>query len=456
MTEFIHKQIEGKKVCLLGFGAEGQSSYRTIRRLFPQQFLTISDLDEQIVHHPLLSGDPNVEVITGENYLQELNHFDLILRSPGISFSLLKDIETERLSSQTELFIKAFRMQIIGITGTKGKSTTSSLVHHIILQHTPNTLLVGNIGVPPFEKLGRVDDDTIIVYELSSHQLENLCVSPHVALLLNIFEEHLDHYKSFHHYQLAKYNIAKYQEENDYFIFNADDKNIQFLIEEYIPQGKFLPYSFSADLDNGCMLSDYDILFKRHEKTLYTYDTTAEKNLKGDHNLMNIMAAICACKTFGIPDQAIDQGIAGFFPLEHRIEHVGKFGGVDFYNDSIATIPEATIAAIKSINNVETIILGGLDRGVDYLALMDFLVNSGVNNLIFLGEAGNRMMQLLSHWEHHGKNIFKADNLEDAVRWAKKQTAPEKVCLLSPAAASYDAFKNFAERGTAFKQYVKQ
>jgi UDP-N-acetylmuramoylalanine--D-glutamate ligase len=456
MTENIQKQIEGKRICLLGFGAEGQSSYRTIRGFFPEQSITIADMDDKVASNQLLTNDPNVKIITGENYLQGLNEFDLIFKSPGISFSVLNEVDRERITSQTEMYIKSFRAQIIGITGTKGKSTTSSLIHHIILQHTPNTLLVGNIGVPPFETLAQIDNNTIIVCELSSHQLENLCVSPHIAILLNVFEEHLDHYGSFHDYQLAKFNIAKYQGEDDYFIFNADDKRIQQLIDEYIPRGIFLPYSFSAELDNGCMLEEYDILFNKNDKTLYRYDSTSEKHLKGDHNLMNIMAAICACKTVDISNETIDNGIAGFIPLEHRIEYVGNFGGIDFYNDSIATIPEASIAAIRSVNHVSTLILGGLDRGVDYTDFIDFLVNSNVSNLVFMGKAGERMMEMLVKSDHHGKKIFMATNLKEAVEWAKKQTAPEKACLLSPAAASYDSFKNFAERGIAFKQFVKQ
>jgi UDP-N-acetylmuramoyl-L-alanine---L-glutamate ligase len=352
------------------------------------------------------------------------------------------------------LFIRAYRRQIIGITGTKGKSTTSSLVHHIVLQHNANSLLLGNIGVPFFEKIDHINDETIIVCEMSSHQLENLRVSPHISVLLNLFEEHLDHYPSYHDYQLAKYNIAKYQDQDDYFIFNADDARIRQLIDEFIPRGRFLPFSFTIEPGSGCYLSDYDLLYKKNDKKLYRFDTTISKHLKGDHNMANIMAAVCACQVVGMPDEAISSGIRSFIPLEHRVEYAGRFHGIDFYNDSIATIPEAVIAAVKTVNHVDTLILGGFDRGVDYAFLTAFLKDSAVRNLVFMGNAGERMMGLLDAEPGHSKNLFFASDLKEAVEWAKKNTAPEKACLLSPAAASYDAFRNFAERGTAFKLYA--
>jgi UDP-N-acetylmuramoyl-L-alanine---L-glutamate ligase len=455
MNEFLKSVVFQKKVCILGFGAEGQSCFETLRKYFPDQQFTIADKNSIFLSHPLLNNSENVLFIVGEDYLKNLDEFDLIIKTPGIPYNQLSHIDPEKITSQTELFIRMFRDKIIGITGTKGKSTTSSLIYHILHQQTKNVVLVGNIGVPPFEMLERIDQNTHIVYELSSHQLEQTRVSPHIAILLNLFEEHLDHYTSFADYQLAKFNITRFQYEKDFFIYHFDDQRIRILLDEVNSPAVRLPFSLQQDLQKGCKVYNQQMVFNSDTINTLMIPIDTPFKLKGEHNLLNIMAAISASTLCGISEEIIKKGIPSFVPLEHRLEFVGTFDKVDFYNDSIATIPEASMAAIKAIGNVDTVILGGYDRGVDYTGFVEFLILSDVKNLIFMGAAGLRMMEQLQKNASHVKKIFFVKDLKEAVGTAKKQTAPEKACLLSPAAASYDMFSNFAERGKAFKNLVE-
>ncbi len=456
MLNKLKEKIENKKTLILGFGREGLSSYKLIRSLLPNQMLTIADQNENL-NTSVLKGDPNINFILGNKYLDTLNDYDLILKTPGISLKDLKySLPDNKLSSQTEIFLELFSKQIIGITGTKGKSTTSSLIFHIIKQYTDNVIIVGNIGQPPFNMLNSINHSTFIVYELSSHQLEKISFAPHISILLNLYQEHLDHYNSFYDYQLAKFNITKYQNKNDYFIYNADDLLITNLISQFNLNRNYLQFSLTKQVENGTFIRNNIINFTYQNTLSESYNLENKRKLKGTHNLLNIMAAINACKILDIPDISITNGINSFDTLPHRIEFVGKFNNINYYNDSIATIPEATIQAIKTLNCVDTLILGGFDRGISYNSLMQFLCDSEITNLIFIGKAGERMNNIINNLAHEGKRIFLVAKFEDAVLIAKKNTKAGRICLLSPAAASYDQFKNFEERGNKFKELVSQ
>jgi UDP-N-acetylmuramoylalanine--D-glutamate ligase len=457
VNKALNKIIKGKKILILGFGKEGQSTYITLRKYFPEQDYTISDTDISVKNNELIKDDKHLKFVLGEHYLDCLNDFDLIIKSPGISLkNLIHPISLNKITSQSDIFINLFYSQIIGITGTKGKSTTSCLIYHIIHLFTDNSVLVGNIGIPPFEKISYINKDTKIVYELSSHQLEYISSSPHISVLLNLFHEHLDYYKSFNDYQLAKFNITKYQNKNDYLIYNADDKLIEKQINKFGFKKKYFKYSLKNKVKQGCYIDKNSIKFcfnDKKEKNIY--DLGEKRFLKGEHNIMNIMAAINVCKITGIPDHIIIKGVSNFKGLEHRIEYVGKYNNIYFYNDSIATIPEATTEAIKTLKKVDTIILGGYDRGIDYTDLIKFISKSSVRNLIFIDKAGKRMLNELGQYKNKNQRYFYVYNLEDAVKTAKKNTKENFICLLSPAAASYGMFKNFEQRGKIYKKLVK-
>jgi UDP-N-acetylmuramoylalanine--D-glutamate ligase len=453
MIEFLRQWCKDKSICILGFGLEGQSTYSLLRKAFPEKVLGIADQREEIGLLPLISGDDKLNISTGESYLGQLQNFQLIFRSPGVPIRSVQSIQGPVFVTQTELFIERYRDQIIGITGTKGKSTTSSLIYSIALQDSKNAILVGNIGIPPFDLWERIDEKTRIVYELSSHQLDGIRISPKVAVILNFFEEHLDHYESKETYFQAKLNICRYQQSGDTCIYNADDAVLTGSLKGMNLPGK--PYPFSLNAVRGSLA-----VYEDHQLKLQTasghkaIEVLGEWKLKGKHNLNNILAASAAALAAGIDQEAIERGILLFEPLPHRLELIGIAGDVRYYNDSISTIPEAAMAAVEAIPDVETIILGGYDRGIAYDVFAQFLASSAIKNFIFMGKAGERIMSLMKELPISGKKLLSAPDMDTAVTLAKKETAPGKACLLSPAAASYDSFKNFAERGDAFRKCV--
>lgn len=457
MTEALKAQFENKSLALLGFGREGQSTYKLLRKAFPTKTLIIIDENDAIRTHAMLQGDSNVQFITGKGCMQEIDRFDVALKSPGIpSNTLPRGLKKVYISSQTDLFLQYYGRQVIGVTGTKGKSTTASLVYHVLKNAGKNTLLVGNIGIPPFDCIPEIKPDTVIVMELSSHQLEYVSHAPHIGILLNIFQEHLDHYYTYEDYQLAKFNIGKYQDAADYFIYNSDNPTLTKLVAD---SGKLphqaIAFSLSEGNASGLHIHNKSIEFQLNNQAISLYDFTEGQPLKGHHNLYNIMAASAAAFLAGVLPGQIQTAVQSFNGLEHRIEAVGTFAGIEWYNDSIATIPEATIEAVKTLVNVDTLILGGFDRGIDYGVLYPFLVQSGIRNLIFVGEAGLRMKNELVQFGSHSLHMYFATDFQNVVRMAREVTKPGKICLLSPAAASYDMFKNFEERGNVYKKNVR-
>jgi len=345
---------------------------------------------------------------------------------------------------------------VAGITGTKGKSTTSSLLHHIIRTYTSDTLLAGNIGVPLFDLVDKITPATRIICELSSHQLEYITRAPAISILLNLFQEHLDHYASFRHYQLAKFQIALKQRFNDAFIYDGSDDNILKLLEELrLPGSKFPVYTGEFPGD-GAGISGNHLVLRNKGAERILLSTEHGCKLAGTHNLRNIISAASAAGMMNIPSAAIAEGVATFTPLEHRIEYAGNFSGKVFYNDSISTIPEAVMAAVATLNNVDTLILGGYDRGIDYTGLAEFICKSRIKNIILTGPAGERISGLLRQFKNCSPSTFFISEFELAVEKAVAVTPAGGVCLLSPAASSYDRFKNFEERGRFFKELVSR
>jgi UDP-N-acetylmuramoylalanine--D-glutamate ligase len=458
MTELIKTLFEHKNLALLGFGREGRSSYNLIRKVFPLKTITIIDENEEIRNDAILKNDSEIQFITGESCMQMIDDFDVAIKSPGIpSNTLPKELKRVYLTSQTDIFLQCYGQQAIGITGTKGKSTTSSLVFHILQSAGIKTLLVGNIGIPPFDCIGEIVPDTKIVMELSSHQLEYISHAPHIAVFLNLFQEHLDHYYTYEEYQSAKFNIGKYQNVTDFFIYNADNKTLLQLLERSgKPVQNMLAFSLEAEALAAIRINKQWVELHNNNAVKRLYDTSQGQPLKGHHNLYNIMAAAAACYLIGASNENISSGIRSFKGLEHRIELVGNFNNIIWYNDSIATIPEATIEAVRTLQIVDTLILGGFDRGIEYNVLYPFLNTCGISNIIFVGKAGFRMMNEFNDYGIEHINIYTADNYDQVVTLACEITRNGKICLLSPAAASYDMFDNFEERGNTYKKNVRE
>ena len=443
MISLLDKYIREKKVLILGFGREGKSSFRFIKKHFPEIDISIADKNQNLDKSEFKEIiDKNLYL--GEKYLDAIQHFDVIIKSPGINIEALHEKYKHKLwLSQTSLFLEQYHQQIIGTTGTKGKSTTSSLIHHILKTAGAKSILVGNIGQPPFDLIDQIDTETHIVFELSANQLEFVNFAPHIGILLNLFPEHLDYFGTCDKYFDAKINIVKFQEVQDILIYDAGNENIVELLKTISVNSKLLSFQ---ENDDGNIISSYDDLLKGI--------SMSNQRLRGRHNNKNISAAALACLEAGISIENVIKGVETFLPLEHRLEFVGNFCGIDFYNDSISTIPESTIEAVKTVKNIHTLILGGFDRGIDYRSLLNFLSESNIERLIFTGPAGKRMMSDFGGLKKRKQQILFIEHFDDLTNLLQK-TEKGKACVLSPAASSYDQFKDFEERGRAYKKLAE-
>jgi UDP-N-acetylmuramoylalanine--D-glutamate ligase len=450
MKDLLAKYIKDKKILILGFGREGRSTFRLIKKYFPGQEIAVADSN---MHLNIGSDIRNglMSLYLGADYQKHLQEFDVIFKSPGVVLEQGMGEElSEKILTQTSLFLERYAGQTIGVTGTKGKSTTASLIRNIFETAGMKSVLVGNIGVPPFDLTGEIDDETTIAFELSAHQLQRISHAPHIAVLLNIFTEHLDYFSSFEAYRRAKLNIARFQTGKDYFIYALEDAaKYRLLLEDF--SGKKLPFSVAHSSGAEAFYHKGKFVFGFANGV--TVDA-GQTQLRGKHNLQNILAAATACLLKGVPPATVQKGMATFVPLKHRLEYLGNFGGIDFVNDSISTIPESTVEALKTVENVDTLILGGFDRGVDFSLLIDYLTKHPVANIFLTGPAGQRMFEQLNKKEIPSRMLVFNDygKLPQLIR---KYTAKGKACLLSPAASSYDRFGSFEERGDFFKNIAE-
>ena len=445
MQEEIFRKLDGKKIAILGFGMEGKSTYKFIRK-FSNCTLYILD-QKDYSNDELIKDDSNIVVIS-DNYLSNLDSYDIIIKAPGV---VLKDIDVtsfkDKITSQLELLMEVNRKNIIGVTGTKGKSTTTTLIYEIFKNCGYDAHLLGNIGTPIFDDIDNFKDDSILVIEMSALQLEFVNVSPHVAILLNLFEEHLDHAGSVEHYYENKLNIFKYQDKLDTGIYAYDNDNVRKYIDNNIYKQDMVSVSLK---DNTHMHIRDNYIYYKNKKL---YDITSKRNLIGDANLENIMFSLAVAEVYYLPLDKVIDTINNFKPLAHRLELVGEYNGITYSDDAIATIPEACINAIKSLIKVDTLILGGMDRGINYDKFIEYLKTNSITNLICMPETGYKIADSLMT---SNKRIYKCETLEDAVSTAKKVTKKGYICLLSPAAASYNKYKNFIEKGNKFQELVKK
>ncbi len=434
-------ELHGRSILILGFGTEGQATYDFLRGMWPEKPLLIADqrgLDafpEELVRR--LQKDTAVILNFGPGYLDSVaaGKCDVIIKTPGIPASLEPIAKARRagcvLTSHSQIFLSNYpREKIIGVTGTKGKSTTTSLIYHMLRRGGLPAELVGNIGQPPLARLAHTAAGSYFVHEFSSHQLAEIESSPHIAVLLNIVPEHLDYYSSFDEYVAAKENITRFQDTGDFLVFNP----------EYA-----IPNAIS----------------KRTKATLKPFDTQHDFGaipLPGKFNLENVMAALTAASLCGVNTEAIHSAIKEFRPLPHRLEPVGTYNGVRFYDDSIATVPDATLAALDALGtSVQTLILGGHERHLDF---SDFgrRLPGNVKILILFPPTGERIWKAIQENSPHSPlpEAFFVTGMEEAVKIAYARTEEGKICLLSPASPSFGAFKDYRDRGESFKAFVRR
>jgi len=426
MLEILSNLINNKRVLVLGYGMEGRSSYRLLCEVGGFAEVAVADRNP-------LSDVPDCKVISGKGYLASIDEYDIVFKSPGIALPKSHSDYKSKITSQTEVFMQAYRKQVIGITGTKGKSTVSSLLYYVLSTNGVPCIFAGNIGRPVFDILSDIKPDTVIVLELSCHQLDYCGYSPGTAVYLNLYQDHLDYYGSFERYASTKKNIFLHQEPSD----------ILYCTEGIKPE-------ISECVSQIVVVDETALPFK-------SFDEVQGVRLHGRHNLTNCSFVLAIAKTYGVSDDEFVSSLVSFTPLRHRLEFVGNFGGVDYYDDSISTTVESAISAVLGIENAATILLGGMDRGIDYSELISFLPDSKLTHIVCMYESGKRIYELCKEsrrFEGTCKDLSYHDDLYKAVEYAKKVTQSGRACLLSPASASYGDFKNFEERGDVFKSLI--
>src|SRR6185369_3739014 len=387
----------------------------------------------------------------GEDYLSKQKDYDLAIKSPGIHPRFLNIPYT----TGTNIFMSNYRGKTIGITGTKGKSTTTTLIYNMMKKVGKDAYLGGNIGEPMIDLLDKLNDHSWSVLELSSFQLQDIEKSPNIAVFLMITPEHLDYHSDEREYLEAKRNILRFQTKDDFAIVNRDYPASNE--SDVMTEGKVYYITRERETDNSCYAFGDSMWLRKGEK--------AEEIIKlkdvlllGKHNRENVCAAVMAASLAGVKKEDIVAVLTSFTGLEHRLEYVGEQYGIRFYNDSLATVPTAAIEAVEAFDGqVETLIAGGYDRGNDYAQMGEYLVKSSVRNLILFPPTGERIWEAVV--EAGGEKMFThhdVNSMAEAVLLASEETTAGKICLLSPAAASFGIFKDYKDRGNAFKQEVRK
>lgn len=388
-----------------------------------------------------------------DNYLEGLSSYDLIVRSPGVKVSdLEKHVSKDKITSQTKLFMDLAKGTIIGVTGTKGKGTTSTLVFEMLKAQGFDAYLGGNIGTPPLEFIDELTPESWTVLEMSSFQLQDLHKSPHIAVLLMITSEHLDYHKDTLEYVEAKRQILSHQTASDFAIVNRDYPASNE--SDIHSDGKVYYISREREVEEGCFALGNQIILRADGKEERIIDTR-EIALRGDHNHENACGASMAAYLAGVSIENIKKVLSTFSGLENRLELVDTINGVEYFNDSFSTTPETAIAAIKSFKNPEIVILGGSSKNSDFTELGQVIGDAeNIKAIIGIGVEWPRIKEQIKNVRPETLIIEGADNMQKIVAAASKLAVEGDVVLLSPACASFGMFENYKDRGKQFKDEV--
>lgn len=448
-------KYRNKKVAILGLGIEGMDAVKYL--LDKEAAITLYDkkAEEDLDFDGI--DKTRIKIISGGNYLRGgLDGFDYIVRSPGVYRFLPEITDAEKkgviVTSPIRMFFDDCSARTIGVTGTKGKGTTSTLIYQILKSAGNDVYLVGNIGRPYLELLSKLETKSIVVMELSSFQLIDLNKSPNIAVVLNITVDHLDWHKNIQEYIESKTNIVSHQKENDIAVINYDYD----IPRKFAKDTKAEVLYFSKDTEVVGSYIQKSEIFLNIGKGKIEIGRTNDLLLKGRHNWENIMPAICVGAVCGVPSKIIKEAVFNFKGLEHRLELVTEVSGRTFYNDSFATGPQPTIAAVKSFIEPETLILGGSDKGLSFDELGKVVAGAGnVKNIFLIGQIGKKIGEALNKAGYKGimEDLGQPD-MDLLVKKAFEATPRGGVIILSPAAASFDMFKNYKDRGKKYKAAV--
>lgn len=455
--EKLENYLYGKRIAIIGLGI----SNIPLLDYFYNLKCSVSVFDKRDVDKLDIDAihkirNYNFELYNGADVLKNLVNFDIIFRSPSCRPDTPEvAAEVERgafLTSEIEMLMQTCPGTIIGITGSDGKTTTTNLIYHILKEKGYNCYLGGNIGIPLFTKVREMTPDDMVVLELSSFQLIDMQISPHIAVITNISPNHLDIHKSYDEYIDSKKNIFKFQNEKDILVINYDNEITKTFYSE--AKGKAIYFSRKTKLDDGVICDDgiikiCDNKLRRH--ILNTKDIL----LRGEHNHENICTAIAATASLVEPEiQA--EAIKKFKGVEHRLEFIREINETKWYNDSIGTSPTRTIAGLNSFSEKIILIAGGYDKHLDYTPIAKPIVDN-VSKLVLIGATAPKIEEAVrKELEEQGKDIpiYHCNTLKETVDKAYEIANPDEIVLFSPASASFDMFKNFEERGNQFKDLV--
>ncbi|MFH0749795.1 MAG: UDP-N-acetylmuramoyl-L-alanine--D-glutamate ligase [Candidatus Gottesmanbacteria bacterium] len=455
-------RFTGKTIAVVGLSIEGKD---TIDFLLHEGCTIIccdrrkqEDLADVVASY---SNKP-VAFYFGDDYLSPLLTADVIIRTPGMSLATpelqiarKKDIE---ITSATKLFFELCPCPIIGVTGTKGKGTTSTLIHEMLKADGKTAYLGGNVGVPLLSKVRSISVSDWVVFELSSFQLEDMTVSPHIAVVLRITQDHLanfdvnatSYHESREEYVKAKSHIVSHQKKEDIAIINSGNETA-CSYETLTPATifRFNRYSKNAD----CFVDNHTVTLIENGEEIDVCTARTVK-IRGDHNLENIAAATLAARVAGVAIPAIQKAATAFEGLEHRLEFVKTIEGVSYYNDSFSTTPETTIAAIESFEEPKVLILGGSEKKSDFTEMGKRIASSNVIGAVVIGQMTERIVEALKKAKFAGTIIQGSQTMHEVINEARRIATPGSVVILTPACASFGMFTNYKERGKQFKHEI--
>ena len=453
----LNNYLKNRKVAIIGLGVSNVPLIDYMHKVGAKVTVfdnrAIEDIPKDTVKK---ITDYAMEFSFGSNNLSKLVGFDIIFRSPSCMPTLPElQQEVERgaiLTSEIEMLMKLCPGKIIGVTGSDGKTTTTTLIYEILKANGYNCYLGGNIGTPLFTKLEEMTPEDIVVLELSSFQLMGMEISPQISVITNISPNHLNIHKDYEEYIDAKKNIFKYQNENGIVVLNYDNLITRNSGKE--ANCKVVYFSSKNKLEDGVILDD-DMIKECNNKLRRHILDTKNVTLRGTHNYENICAAIAATKSLVDIEDAV-KVVQEFKGVQHRLELVREIDGVKWYNDSIGTSPTRTIAGLHSFDERIVLIAGGYDKHLDYTPIAKPILEK-VDSLILIGDTAPKIFDAVKEEsEKQGKDIkiYMCDEFKNIVLVAKKVAKPGQIVLFSPASASFDLFKNFEERGNKFKELV--
>ena len=446
-------EINGKNITIIGAGKSGVGSARLIKKLGGVPFVSDSANEKKVEKYTTMLKEINVEYETGM-HSKRVYDCDLMIISPGVpsDAKVIMNAKQKNIKviGEVELASVFCKGTVIAITGTNGKTTTTSLCGYLFQNCGATTYVTGNIGNAFSEIVLAATDKDFIVLEVSSFQLDMIeKFKPKIAVILNITPDHLNRYENkLENYIYSKFRIFKNQDETDYLLVNRDDKTIEKFLSPH--NSRDFNFSLNETQSNGCFRLNEKIIMNRNGEKVFECEAS-DIFIPGDHNVANAMAAISAVKLFDFDNDKIIEGLRSFKGVEHRLEFVREMDGVKYINDSKATNVDSVWYALKSFQEPIFLILGGQDKGNDYNQIKDIVLKK-VKKIYAIGSSASTVFNFF----HKEVKVEICNSLEDAVIAANKEAREGEVVLLSPACASFDMFENFEHRGKIFKELVNR